>query len=68
MSQVNSFLPVALSTRRSKERAYLMHYAWGIAQGQISPAAVPQMYGIDIRWDYGDDAVSQQAAKAAERK
>ena len=52
-----------LSTRRSKERAYLMHYAWGIAQGQISPAAVPQMYGIDIRWDYGDDAVSQQAAK-----
>ena len=52
-----------ISTLCSEQCAYPMHYAWLIAKGSISPTAVPQAYGIDIRWDYGDDAVSQQAAQ-----
>jgi sugar lactone lactonase YvrE len=51
------------STLRSKERAYLMHYAWGIAHGTIAPSSVPSMYGIAIRWDYGDDTASRKAAQ-----
>ena len=40
-----------------------MRYAWLIAKGQISPAAVDQMYGIDIRWTTATIAGSQQAAQ-----
>src|SRR5262249_10335665 len=39
------------------------HYAWDIAHGLIAPSAVPPRQGIDIRWDYGNDSVSRQAAQ-----
>jgi hypothetical protein len=50
------------STRRSPERAYLMHYSWAVAHGTIKPAAVPQRAGVHIRWDHGDDQRSKRAA------
>jgi hypothetical protein len=40
------------ASRRPRERAYLMHYAWMITKGKINPADVPPMAGIDIIWDH----------------
>jgi len=40
------------ATVRPPERAYLMHYAWLIAHGQIAPNAVPPMRGVDIVWNH----------------
>lgn len=51
------------STRRSADRAYLMHYAWAIAHGEVKPAAVPAREGVAIRWDHGDEAKSKKAAE-----
>jgi len=50
------------STRRNANRAYLMHYCWRIANGDIAPADVPAKTGVDIQWDHADDKVSRQAA------
>src|SRR3972149_1485273 len=50
-------------TRRSKLRAYLMHYSWKIAKGQIKAAKVPSSAGVEIVWDHGDDAKSRQGAQ-----
>jgi hypothetical protein len=50
------------STRRSAERAYLMHYAWAIAHGEIKAAAIPAREGVAIQWDHGDEARSRKAA------
>lgn len=38
------------ATRRPKERAWLMHYAWEIAREGIDPKTVPAHEGIDILW------------------
>lgn len=51
------------STRRNRLRAHLMHYSWKVAYGEIQPAEVPAIAGIDIEWDHGDDEASRQGAR-----
>jgi len=51
------------STYRPLERAYLMHYAYEVAQGTIRPQDVPPQPGVDIQWDHGNDAASKNAAQ-----
>jgi hypothetical protein len=51
------------TTKRSKERAYIFHYAWNIANDKIKPNAVPAMAGVDIVWDHGDDKKSKAGAQ-----
>jgi len=51
------------STRRSKIRAYLMHYSWMIAKGNVAPEAVPIEPGCDIVWDHGNASASKVAAQ-----
>lgn len=38
------------STRRPRNRAYLMHYSWMIANGKIEPSEVPQRAGVNIHY------------------
>ncbi len=54
------------ATYRPPERAYLMHYAWQIAHGQIAYGHYPTTdpFGIGINWDHGSAAASQAAAQA----
>jgi hypothetical protein len=49
-------------TRRDADRAYLMHYSWKVANGQIAPQDVPPRSGVDIEWDHGDLEKSRAAA------
>jgi hypothetical protein len=51
------------ATFRPPERAYLMHYAWAIAHGEISPRDVPPMPGVDIGWVHSSGADSRAAAQ-----
>lgn len=51
------------STRRHKDRAYLMHYSWQIAKGTIKPSKVPARAGVDIEWDHGHLGRSRAAAQ-----
>lgn len=37
-------------TLRPPQRAYLMHYSFGIARQQLDPNTVPAMDGVDIQW------------------
>ncbi|MEZ4308173.1 MAG: peptidoglycan-binding domain-containing protein [Polyangiaceae bacterium] len=39
------------STLRNKHRAYLMHYCFKVAKGQIEPSKVPVDDAVDIAWD-----------------
>lgn len=55
------------TTRRPKERAYLMHYCVKIANDQISPSKVPSLRGVNIIWDHGNEYKSVQAAQAMAR-
>ena len=55
------------TTRRSRERAYLMHYSWRLARGGIAAADVPAMAGVDIEWDHGDVDTSRAAAREMKR-
>lgn len=50
------------STRRNRTRAHLMHYSWKVSRGQIAPADVPRISGLNIEWDHGDDEASRRAA------
>jgi len=52
------------ATYRPKQRAYLMHYAYQIANRQIPPRAVPPLSGVDIGWVHPSDADSVAAAQA----
>jgi hypothetical protein len=52
------------STRRSANRAWIMHYAWRIAGGEIRPDAVPVNPQVDIHWDHGDLRASRREAQA----
>jgi hypothetical protein len=58
------------ATYRPVERAYLMHYAWGIARGGLDPSTVPSREGVEICWVHRnakgvvDLAASQAAAEA----
>ena len=56
-------LVIINSTRRSPERAYLMHYAWQVAHGLIEAARVPAKPGVAIEWDHGDDKASRKGAQ-----
>lgn len=51
------------ATFRPPERAYLMHFAWAIAHGEISPRDVPPMPGVDIEWVHSNGADSRAAAQ-----
>jgi hypothetical protein len=51
------------STKRSKQRAYLMHYSWMIAKNNLELSKVPSELGVDIVWDHGDAQKSQKAAR-----
>ncbi len=51
------------STRRNRIRAYLMHYSFRIAAGELQAAAVPPMSGCHIKWDHGNPTVSKNAAR-----
>lgn len=51
------------TTKRNKQRAYLMHYSWKIAKGQINASQVPADPGVNIAWDHGNDTKSKQAAQ-----
>ncbi len=52
------------ATRRNRNRAWIMHYAWQVAHGAVQPGAVPANPEVDILWDHGDPAVSRRAAQA----
>ena len=52
------------ATRRSKERAWLMHYAWRIAREGLYLAVVPQLEGVDIQWIHPTLKDSYAAAEA----
>jgi hypothetical protein len=51
------------STKRDETRAYLMHYAWKVAKGEVAPDAVPARAGVDIKWDHGELAKSKKGAQ-----
>jgi hypothetical protein len=51
------------STRRNKVRAYLMHFSWRIAKGEIAASNVPPEPGCQIIWDHGNTAKSRAAAQ-----
>jgi len=42
------------ATLRPKERAYLMHWSFCIAQDDLDPEQVPPMSGVDIDWVHRD--------------
>jgi hypothetical protein len=52
------------ATFRPRERAYLMHYAFLIANGQIAASAVPPFKGVGITWAHPTNAKSVAAAQA----
>ena len=58
------------ATFRPPERAYLMHWSFLIHTGEVHPADVPAMLGVDIAWVHlrangtADDAASRAAAAA----
>jgi hypothetical protein len=52
---------------RHPNRAFLMHYAWGVAHGKYTPVQANtdcRGRGIDIEWDHGNVAASRAAAQA----
>jgi hypothetical protein len=51
------------STRRNKVRAYLMHYSWRLAAGDVAASAVPPEPGCTIVWDHGNEQKSRDAAR-----
>jgi len=52
------------STYRPPERLYLMHWSWKLSRGEVKPADIPAMVGVEIEWNHGDEAASRAAAKA----
>jgi hypothetical protein len=50
------------TTRRSKERAWLMHHAWRVAHGKPPPRDDP--YGSGIIWDHGSRRKTIAGARA----
>jgi hypothetical protein len=49
------------STFRPPERAYLMHFAWQIAHGEIAPADVPPKPGVNIIWAHPNGLAAAKA-------
>jgi hypothetical protein len=54
---------VISTTRRSENRAYILHWSWKIAKGLDTADKVPAKIGVDITWDHGDKAASKKAAQ-----
>ena len=58
------------ATFRPRERAYLMHYAYRIANDDLNPTQVPKFDGVDIQWVHRkpngsvDRVASKEAAEA----
>jgi hypothetical protein len=52
-----------MSTKRDPVRAFIMHWAWKLANGQIKAAKIPSRSGLNINWDHGDEDESQDAAE-----
>jgi D-alanyl-D-alanine carboxypeptidase len=53
------------ATYRPPQRAWLMHWAWVIANGGIKYSRLGRIknpYGVDIVWDHGTEAASRAAA------
>ena len=53
------------ATKRPKERAYLMHWAWRIAREQFDPAKVPAMLGVPILWEHEKQMTAAKEMVAA---
>jgi hypothetical protein len=51
------------STRRSRERAYLMHWSWRIAKQNYDARRVPAMVGVDMDWWHGNQNRSREKAQ-----
>src|SRR5262249_7115805 len=51
------------ATLRNKQRVYLMHYSFRIANGTITPSQVPNEPGVNIVWDHGNQAQSKKGAQ-----
>ncbi len=51
------------ATLRNAKRAFLMHYSWAVAHGQVAPSAVPAEPGVDIVWDHKNLKKSRAAAQ-----
>jgi hypothetical protein len=51
------------TTKRPKERAHVLHYAWQVAKGNVKASSVPAMSGVDIVWDHGGDTKSKAGAQ-----
>lgn len=51
------------TTKRPKERAHVLHYAWQVAKGKVQAVSVPAMAGVDIVWDHGDATKSKAGAQ-----
>lgn len=51
------------STLRNRNRAWVMHYAWRIAKGELAPSDVPANPEVSINWDHGDLKASRRAAQ-----
>jgi hypothetical protein len=62
LSEANAKVHIS-ATYRPVERAFLMHYAWKIANDGMSPAGVPSQAGIDINWVHQNLTSSRHAAQ-----
>ena len=51
------------ATRRNKDRAFIMHWAWLIAHDKAKAAAVPANKNVDIIWDHASAKASKASAQ-----
>jgi hypothetical protein len=54
---------VVTTTLRHHLRAYLMHYSWQVANGEIEARRVPLERDVPIIWDHGNEEASRSAAR-----
>ncbi len=53
------------ATWRPSERAFLMHWCCMIASGEVQPADVPVLAGVDIDWTHAGDYTGARLAATA---
>jgi hypothetical protein len=51
------------ATLRPAQRAYLMHWAWKIANSKATAASAGSLQGVNIKWDHPTDEASVSAAQ-----
>lgn len=69
LKTAGAFVTIAC-TLRPPERAYLMHYSFGIARLKLDPVSAPAMTSVGIQWvhkDVNGDADVATSRKAAEQ-